>query len=293
MQHLDVRAISRRLLREPPLREALAELARGEGSTLGARALEPLITGRLCERTPDGPRLTRLGRGIAYHLSELRIQIEEGGAKQYVSRLDIRSDSRILDVGCGAGQSLVALSEQRPALTAGIDFDPVALALMAAVRDVEQLPTLFAVRANAERLPFADGSFDRIICRSVLMHVRVLPTLAEISRVCTEGGLVYLHLTDFWFYWRKLLRARWERGGVPFALLNGLLLQTLGRQLRMRATRTMSYQTVGSVRRTLMRYGFEILEVERHQQGVMGERHRQPKILARRRAASPSRGAEA
>ncbi len=283
MNHLDVRTIGRQLLREPPLRAALEQLANGNLQDLSETLAEPLLAGQLCEPDDNGLRLTRLGRGIAYHLSELRIQLENGGADTYVSQLDIRHDSKVLDIGCGAGQSLVALSREQPRLGVGLEFDPVALALFAAIRDVEQLPGVDAVRGNAETLPFADSSFDRIICRSVLMHVRVLPTLAEIARVCADGGLVYLHLTDFWFYLRKLLRARWERGGVPFALVNGLLLQSFSRQIRMRATRTMSYQTVGSISRRLDGLGFDVIAVEQDRRQLMGPRHRQPKILARKR----------
>ncbi len=295
MTHLDVRAISRRLLQQPALRAALERLASGATHDLTAAQIEPLIAGRLCRQDANGPHLTRLGRSIAYHLSELRIQIDESGASKYVSQLDINRNSRILDIGCGAGSSLVALSREQPRLAVGIDYDPVALALFAALREVEQLRNVIPVRGNSETLPFADASFDRVLCRGVLMHVLVAPTLIEIARVCTADSLVYLHLTDFWFYWRKLVRGRWERGGVPFALVNGVLLQFLGRQIRMRSTRTMSYQTVASISRRMENLGFDIVDIEQDRANVLGARHRQPKILARKRhGAGPTfEGAEA
>ncbi len=290
MRQIDVRSVGLELLRQPPLSRALATLAQGSNEA-PSKHLDDLIQRGLCEVSAPGPRVTRLGRSLAYHLAEYRTQIEAGAAAGFVSKLELRRDSRVLDVGCGAGQSLVALMRGQPRMGVGLEFDEVALAMFAALRDFEGTTNAIPVRGDAERLPFGNASFDRVLCRVVLMHVRVLPTLAEIARVCAPGGLVYLHLTDFWFYWRKLLRGRWERGGVPFALANGLLLQLLGRQIRMRATRTMNYQTVATVIRRLERLGFEILSIERQHEKPLAKGYPQPKILARRLAPSKEKGA--
>lgn len=289
MRQPDVRTTCLRLLRDPSARETLERLSRYPAHAVAAPLVQSWAAAGLCVSGPNQPRLTRLGRSVAYHLAEYRNQIEDGAAQRFVSQLDIRRDSSILDVGCGAGQSLVALLRQQPRLGVGLDWDPIALGIFSAVREFEQLPNALPVRGNAEALPFADRSFDRILCRVVLMHVRVLPTLAEMARVSQVGGLVYLHLTDFRFYWRKLLRLRWERGGVPLALVNGLLLQLCAMQVRMRATRTMSYQTIGMVTRRLERHGFEVLEVEQDRARHRGEGH-QPKVLARRQRAGRTVG---
>ncbi len=43
--------------------------------------------------------------------------------------------------------------------------------------------------ASGERLPFADGSFDRVICTEVFEHVPDdRPLLAEFVRVLRPGG---------------------------------------------------------------------------------------------------------
>jgi len=138
------------------------------------------------------------------------------------------------------------------------------------------------VRGDAERLPFADASFDRVLCRVVLMFVRVPRALAEIARVTAPGGVVYLHLTDAWFYWRKLLRGQLERGGVPLALLNGALLATIGAQIDAGRGRTMSFQIAGGVARALRRLGFEILEIEHPPGPRLAQERRQPKVIARK-----------
>ncbi|MEM7351845.1 MAG: class I SAM-dependent methyltransferase [Acidobacteriota bacterium] len=289
---LDIRRLCLQLLQDPPTRLALERLARQPDLGVETPLAERWITEGLCEGSAASPRLTQLGRSLAYHLAEYRSQIEDGDALRFVAPLDVQPDSRVLDIGCGGGQSLIALLRQGPRLGVGLEWDPTALGIFTALRDFEQIGNALPVRGNAEVLPFADCSFDRILCRVVLMHVRVLPALAEIARVCAEDGLVWLHLTDFWFYWRKFLRLRWEHGGVPFALLNGFLLQIFGTQIPMRATRTMSYQTPAGIARRLEGYGFEILAIEEERRNRLATSHRQPKILARLRRSGQNRSGQ-
>lgn len=50
------------------------------------------------------------------------------------------------------------------------------------------------LNADAERLPFRDGSVDTIICNDVLEHVEHDDrALAEIARVLSPGGTAFLH----------------------------------------------------------------------------------------------------
>ncbi len=189
MSHPDLHSTCLQLLRDRQLAAALESLARG-ASGIDRRHAEVLVAGRLCDLAPPGPRITRLGRTVDYHLAEYRTQVEDGAAQRYLSRLEIGADSRVLDIGCGAGQRLIALLRDQPRLGGGVELDPAALAVFTAFRELEGLHTALPVRANAEALPFADDSFDRVLCRVVLMYVRVLPALAEIARVSAPGALV-------------------------------------------------------------------------------------------------------
>ena len=110
-------------------------------------------------------------------------------------RLDRMHD--VLDVGAGIGhwgQLLAELLPEDAAIT-GVDRDPHCVELAVARarrRSAAQTAQRFEYRvALAERLPFADDSFDLVTCQTVLIHARdPVVTLAEMIRVTRPGGLV-------------------------------------------------------------------------------------------------------
>ena len=92
---------------------------------------------------------------------------------------------RLLDIGCGAGVLARSLSD-RGAHVAGVDPNAEALALA-----LEAVPTGTFHTAGAERLPFADDSFDGAIFLNSLHHVPkpVMHTaLEEAARVVGPAG---------------------------------------------------------------------------------------------------------
>lgn len=94
---------------------------------------------------------------------------------------------RILDIGCGGGHLLRALSGHGARL-AGVDPDAAAL------EEARRLaPRAFVRQASAEKLPFADGVFEASIFLNSLHHVPVPAmsvALAEAARVVGKGGSV-------------------------------------------------------------------------------------------------------
>ena len=87
-----------------------------------------------------------------------------------------------LDLGCGDGRLGAALDAA--ALTAA-DVSPVALA-----RAARRLPGARVAELEPDApLPFADGSFDLVLCAETLEHVRdVQLLLSEARRVLRPGG---------------------------------------------------------------------------------------------------------
>jgi ubiquinone/menaquinone biosynthesis C-methylase UbiE len=113
----------------------------------------------------------------------------------------------VLDVGCGTGATLAAVLEARPEVRArGIDLSP---------RMVELARSRLGDRAevqvaDAEHLPFADGSADLVLCVDSFHHYpQPAAALAEIHRVTRPGGV--------------LVMGEWRVNAVLRPLMNWLL----------------------------------------------------------------------
>ena len=92
--------------------------------------------------------------------------------------------SRILEVGCGGG-AVLSFLESKGYTAVGVDIleEAVRLASRAA-------PSCRVMQADAASLPFADGSFDRLISHHLVEHLDDLPqALAEWRRVLVPGAL--------------------------------------------------------------------------------------------------------
>jgi ubiquinone/menaquinone biosynthesis C-methylase UbiE len=109
---------------------------------------------------------------------------------------------RMLDVGTGPGQITLKLARRLPGwqLT-GIDRSPnmirqaIAAATDAGLSSLEKGARPAArvefIVGDANRLPFADASFDLVLCNSVLHHLaNPAALLAEIGRVAHPHGAI-------------------------------------------------------------------------------------------------------
>ncbi|MFC4724071.1 methyltransferase domain-containing protein [Glycocaulis abyssi] len=121
-------------------------------------------------------------------------------------RLELADGQRVLDLGCGRGRHLHALYWHERALdVTGLDLDFADLG--AAIDGFFELPpppetpprtAVFTV-GDAGRLPFADASFDAVICSEVLEHLPDVPlALSEIDRVLKPGGKFALSVPRYW-----------------------------------------------------------------------------------------------
>lgn len=97
---------------------------------------------------------------------------------------------RILEVGCGGGLICEEMA-RRGATMVGIDPSQPALETAREHADQSGLAEYITYEQGyAEALPYADGSFQAIICLDVLEHVKDLrATIAEIARVLAPGGV--------------------------------------------------------------------------------------------------------
>jgi ubiquinone/menaquinone biosynthesis C-methylase UbiE len=110
----------------------------------------------------------------------------------YLRLLAIASGERVLDVGCGSGVVTreVARRVGSGGLAVGVDTSPELLAVArelakgAGMGDRVQFH-----QGSALRLPFPDGSFDAVVCATVLSHVPGgEAAIPELVRVARSGG---------------------------------------------------------------------------------------------------------
>src|SRR5262245_26954041 len=125
---------------------------------------------------------------LAYHMSELEIALAVNDPRRVMPDFPDHYES-VLDIGCGAGQTLIASKLKSGAFICGIDIDEEALALGRRVTR-----RIAFVRASGERLPFSDGSFDFVISRVSLLFMHLPVALREIARVLKPGGQVWFTL---------------------------------------------------------------------------------------------------
>ena len=111
-------------------------------------------------------------------------------------RLGVRPGDRLLDLGCGFGRhayQAARLGAHVVACDFGADEvrnvqDTFGAMAVAGELDADAA-RVGAVQGDALRLPFADGSFDRVIASEVLEHIpEDERAMAELSRVLRPGG---------------------------------------------------------------------------------------------------------
>ena len=96
--------------------------------------------------------------------------------------------TRVLDLGCAGGFMAEALA-RRGAEVTGIDPAEQAIAAARAHARDGGLEISYDVGVG-EALPYADGSFDAVVCVDVLEHVQDLDqVLAEVARCLPPGGM--------------------------------------------------------------------------------------------------------
>ncbi len=110
-------------------------------------------------------------------------------------RLGVRPGDRLLDLGCGFGRHAFEAA-RRGARVVGLDAgaDEVArvrdtFGAMVHAGELAPAAQAGAVQGDALRLPFADGTFDRVIASEVLEHIPDdTASMAELARVLRPGG---------------------------------------------------------------------------------------------------------
>lgn len=156
--------------------------------------------------------LTERQRAVwsAGHWPSVAVKIADA-SRVVVEHLGVGAEHEYLDVATGSGTAAI-LGARRGARTTGLDFIP---ALIEAARErarTEGVEVEWVV-GDAQDLPFADDSFDRV---SSVFGAMFAPdqekAAAELVRVCRPGGTIAV--------------AAWTPEGM-----NGQMFMTLGKHL--------------------------------------------------------------
>lgn len=115
----------------------------------------------------------------------------------------------VLDLGCGHGMAAVVLARLGARVTA-MDLSGGYL-VEAGRRAAANGVSLTLVQADAERLPFADASFDRVWGNAILHHLDLNRAGREVRRVLRPGGVAV-----FSEPWGDNPLLEWARRRLPY-----------------------------------------------------------------------------
>ncbi len=116
--------------------------------------------------------------------------------EKLIGQAELADGQSILEIGCGTGNLSIRAKRARPG-AAVIGSDPDPLALQRAERKTIGLSGIRFERGYAQRLPYADGEFDRVLSSMMLHHLdgeAKTAAAAEAFRVLRPGGR--MHLVD-------------------------------------------------------------------------------------------------
>jgi ubiquinone/menaquinone biosynthesis C-methylase UbiE len=136
---------------------------------------------------------------------------------------------KILDIACGDGELSLRIAD-KGADVYGLDMSAEGIASARRLAKIAKLNCEFTV-GDAERLPYSDGFFDKVVCSSSLEHFKDdAQSLSEMKRVLKPGGKAVLTVDSFTYPIAPALKQRhrqmcavehyYTRGDMAAALKN-------------------------------------------------------------------------
>ena len=119
----------------------------------------------------------------------------------------LEKGDRVLDLGCGEGRHVISAYLEEDVEAIGVDLCVDDLLTTKEKSepfiDRDNKDKYFALACtNALALPFADNSFDKVVCSEVLEHIPDYEgALKEVERILKPGGIFCASVPRFWPEW--------------------------------------------------------------------------------------------
>ena len=124
-----------------------------------------------------------------------------------IDRLGLRPGDKLLDLGCGEGRHSISAFLQGDINVVGLDLSAKDLATAKGrLADfniaADKIDHCLFIQGSGFTLPFADHTFDQVICSEVLEHIiEYEKVLAEIKRVLKPGGVFAVSVPRYFPEW--------------------------------------------------------------------------------------------
>jgi SAM-dependent methyltransferase len=140
------------------------------------------VGGRIVNRTSN--------RAVAGDTDPLSVYIRKKFLKKFLSLLSVRNRD-CLEIGCGPGGNLAALSVRDPKRLTGVDISQTMVDL---ARESNASNDAEIYKTDGQTLPFLDGEFDMVFSVTVIQHnydEMAIRLLSEICRVSKESVILF------------------------------------------------------------------------------------------------------
>jgi SAM-dependent methyltransferase len=173
------------------------------------------IAARALERQLDYQnRKSKAARGREADIISAMEKSSQNVRRKLEAYQPIPSDARVIEVGSGAHGLIFFFGAKL-----GVGIDPLAVDYARLFPQWQLVsPT---VAAAGESLPFADKSFDIVICDNVVDHAESPGRIvAELVRILKSGGLLYFTVNIHHPLYSVAARAHttWKSLGLPFEI---------------------------------------------------------------------------
>lgn len=110
--------------------------------------------------------------------------------ERFVAEVAPDLNARLLDVACGPGHVSLGFAEVCREVV-GVDLTEAPLKIAEQASTDRGIGNARFQLADADRIPFDDGTFDAVVCRYAVHHFdQPRKAITEMTRVCRSGGTV-------------------------------------------------------------------------------------------------------